>query len=174
MYEISAIGDLKYPIGDIIPNWEFSFVSPLLAFGKRPITCSLWEHSNTHNTILTYTLNDILFKWRPVLEYWHCTLPTWTIPFTALCILWEDPSKQAIWKIKYLKSCNNLLIWTRTFLKHNGIMLLELYSCMFSQKYLPHNSRIPTFQSLQPFSPSHSHTVGRGGGSVYRLRFRNG
>ena len=30
MDKISPIGDLKYPIGDIIPNWIFSSVSPLL------------------------------------------------------------------------------------------------------------------------------------------------
>ena len=28
--KIQPIEDLKYPIGDIIPNWVFSFVSPLL------------------------------------------------------------------------------------------------------------------------------------------------
>ena len=28
--KILPLGDLKYPIGDIIPNWVFSSVSPLL------------------------------------------------------------------------------------------------------------------------------------------------
>ena len=27
--EISPFGDFKYPIGDILPNWVFSSVSPL-------------------------------------------------------------------------------------------------------------------------------------------------
>ena len=28
--KISPMGDLKYPIGDIIPNWVYSSISPLI------------------------------------------------------------------------------------------------------------------------------------------------
>ena len=37
---ISPIGDLKYAIGDIISNWVFSFVSPLICTGGIHMKCA--------------------------------------------------------------------------------------------------------------------------------------
>ena len=49
--KISPIGDLKYPIGDMIPNWVFSSVSPLF--------CSF---------ILKHWI--LICAWLNILQYW--------------------------------------------------------------------------------------------------------